>query len=284
MEREIPRSHIAKHQNAGKKIHHRVLHNGQDAAGKFDNYDAAKKRASQYRGQMKKQGYDHKGVKVHHYVSEENQMKTYFEFRDQIDSYTIELDDLEEDTQLDEAPKGTVHHVSFTFKDKSGKGTANATHKLYAPSKDHAERWTTKKHGNKPGFKITRIKDTKISEDSQLDELSKKTLGSYVKKASDDAVVKSALSVGDKGGKRWKATLKRLKGIHKASDRLAKEDTEISEISQKLIDHYREKAHRDKKQREKGREMAFAKSTGRAKINPPESRAYHSKANVYKGK
>lgn len=67
---EIQKRHIEKHKAAGKKVYHRVLHNGRDAGGKTDNHEEAKKIASQYRGKMKKQGYNHSGVKVHHYIEE----------------------------------------------------------------------------------------------------------------------------------------------------------------------------------------------------------------------
>lgn len=262
MEREIPRSHIAKHQAAGKKIHHRVLHNGADAAGKFDSYDAAKKRASQYRGQMKKQGYNHKGVKVHHYVSEGNQMKTFFEFRDEVDAYTINLDDLEEAykpevlARMKKNYKGKHPHKIHTVS-SAGKGKIT----VVTNSGDKHELTAKDTNGKMPktGTHINDWKPGAVKEDvEQIDELSKKTLGSYVKKASDDAVVKSALSVGDKGGKRWKATLKRLKGIHKASDKLTKEDSQLDELSKKTLQRYKTKASLDShKQQTNAADNAF---------------------------
>ena len=65
----------------------------------------------------------------------------------------------------------------------------------------------------------------------------------------------------------------------------------VNEISQSTIDSYREKSHaepfhpagsRKRKNREDGSQLAYDKSTGRAKQNPPESRGYKSNANVYK--
>lgn len=66
----IPLSHVKKHIDAGNTVKYHVLHNGKDAAGKFDDYESAKKGASAYRGRMKKQGYDHSGVAIHPVVEE----------------------------------------------------------------------------------------------------------------------------------------------------------------------------------------------------------------------
>ena len=55
-----------------------------------------------------------------------------------------------------------------------------------------------------------------------LDEISKKTLGSYVKKASDDRA-QNALNVGKSGKMNFKG-LKRSAGIRKAVNRLTKEE------------------------------------------------------------
>ena len=70
----------------------------------------------------------------------------------------------------------------------------------------------------------------KLSEEfEQLDELSKKTLGSYVKKASEDAAGSAAYAMQTKGqgpGKPLEKSFKRLKGVAKAADKLTKEEFE----------------------------------------------------------
>jgi hypothetical protein len=71
----IPLSHVKKHTDAGKTVKYHVLHNGRDAAGRFDDYESAKKGAAAYRSQMRKRGFDHKGVAVHPVVSEELDFK-----------------------------------------------------------------------------------------------------------------------------------------------------------------------------------------------------------------
>lgn len=61
----------------------------------------------------------------------------------------------------------------------------------------------------------------------QIDEISKKKLGQYLKKASDDMAMKA-----DKAGREGKhagfVTYKRRQGVHKAIDRLAKEELDIA--------------------------------------------------------
>jgi hypothetical protein len=77
----------------------------------------------------------------------------------------------------------------------------------------------------------------------QIDEISKKTLSSYVKKATGDAVTKAykAGDVRDKdSGKNYMKALGRQIGISKATDRLTKEESELEEKlvgGQKKLDH-----------------------------------------------
>jgi hypothetical protein len=80
-------------------------------------------------------------------------------------------------------------------------------------------------------FKILRGKK-KVNEDEQLDELSKKTLGSYAKKATDDVSYHSFQAGNEVGRgrnetslKQYKKAMSRQAGVDKAIDRLTKEDT-----------------------------------------------------------
>ena len=89
-------------------------------------------------------------------------------------------------------------------------------------------------------YSLEDIQDFMVSEDfEQLDEISKATLGSYVKKASDDAAQKQGLATANSpfvvGGKYGNAEVsnaahvksqKRLAGISKATDKLTKEQVE----------------------------------------------------------
>jgi hypothetical protein len=86
-------------------------------------------------------------------------------------------------------------------------------------------------------------------ESVELDEISKKTLGSYVKKASDD-MANNAYNLGardplkDKGS--WAKSFKRRAGIAKATDRLTKEEVELDESITRMSDA-RLKFHATKK-------------------------------------
>lgn len=76
--------------------------------------------------------------------------------------------------------------------------------------------------------------DINLDEDIQLDEISKKTLGSYIKKSSAygagaASVVGATASKGNIDKSAARKLSNRLKGISKATDRLTKEDTNIEE-------------------------------------------------------
>lgn len=109
-----------------------------------------------------------------------------------------------------------------------------------------------------------------VTED-QLDEISKTTLGSYVKKAADDAVYHANVSgfeAGEiEGGRKAKGKLphgntsdagkvekKRTAGISKAVNRLVKENTveDTEQIDEISLGNYRNKAKIDRANRELG--------------------------------
>jgi hypothetical protein len=81
-----------------------------------------------------------------------------------------------------------------------------------------------------------------IKEDEQLDEVSKKTLGSYVKKASDDATKHSYMAAKTGDLDTAAKASKRIRGIAKATDKLTKEDftadelARIDEIAQSIFE------------------------------------------------
>jgi hypothetical protein len=89
-------------------------------------------------------------------------------------------------------------------------------------------------------------KDVQKEEVEELDELSKKTLGSYVKKAAGDAVTKAyrAGDVRDKdSGKNYMKALGRQIGISTATSKLTKEEVEeLDELSKKTLGSYVRKA------------------------------------------
>jgi len=81
-----------------------------------------------------------------------------------------------------------------------------------------------------------------IKEDEQLDEVSKSTLGSYVKKASDDATKHSYMAAKTGDLDTAAKASKRIRGIAKATDKLTKEDftadelARIDEIAQSIFE------------------------------------------------
>ena len=118
-------------------------------------------------------------------------------------------------------------------------------------------------------------------EAEQIDELSKKTLASYINKSTQNAVARGIDYGYSKDSKDSANALKKLpnrvQGIKKATDKLTKEEAEqIDEISAKTIDRYREQSHRKEypgpkgskkyEKRARGSIMAFNKLTGRAKV------------------
>ena len=141
-------------------------------------------------------------------------------------------------------------------------------------------------------------------EAEQIDELSKKTLGSYVKKASHDVATKSAATgryaerankeeddrkkTGDYSGyrqgrkdnetadKMFGKSWKRRQGIAKATDKLTKEET-INEISAKVKAAYARKAD---KEVTRTNTMGVAKRTGGVGIEDAKRKMDNRKAGI----
>jgi hypothetical protein len=97
--------------------------------------------------------------------------------------------------------------------DKRQKGISKATDKL------------TKEEFALEDYSLEELEDFMMSEEfEQLDELSRKTLGSYVKKATTNAIISGeALGKGEKWSKSGQIASKREKGIGKAVDKLTKD-------------------------------------------------------------
>jgi hypothetical protein len=95
---------------------------------------------------------------------------------------------------------------------------------------------------------------TTKEEVEQIDELSKKTLGSYVKKASRNLAGREYKRGAEKDAStsNLQKSYKRDMGITKAVDKLTKEEVELDEVSQETLRNYHAKAALDlKKKREK---------------------------------
>ena len=137
----------------------------------------------------------------------------------------------------------------------------------------------------KAGIEKATDKITK-EEAENLDELSKKTLGTYVKKATGSAVGLGAITTAQAMSSKGKADpddkrqlRNRMTGVSRATDRLTKEETDLNEISRDLATRaaqgFADKAdaaHNKKdyagfKKGEAARKMAIAKVQGRAKVS-----------------
>jgi hypothetical protein len=155
---------------------------------------------------------------------------------------------------VNEALKGNQHKIDAN---KNGKIDAQDFKKLRGeetPGKGEKHNY---KHdmmksevadGNKANFK-----QNMKEEAEQIDELSKKTLGSYVTKASDKAATHTGAAAhygsGGTGNNPAKMAVhqaiatKRKMGIQKAVDKLTKEEVEqIDELSSTTLQSYRTKA------------------------------------------
>jgi hypothetical protein len=94
-------------------------------------------------------------------------------------------------------------------------------------------------------FKLLRAKKEVKEESEQIDELSKDTLGNYVKRATNQAIVKSLANPSDKSDD-MKTIDKREKGVRLAVSKLTKEDQDfINELNKSTLGSYVNKSAKD---------------------------------------
>jgi len=149
-----------------------------------------------------------------------------------LDAHDFKLLRKEEAEELDE---GKMKELSMDLKDMSH----DEFHKQYGKPKSHYDPTNFKKPVE-PGKGMDRAKALaqrgmqslskeeveRIEEKlTQLDELSKGTLGSYVKRSANQAIVKSLANPKDDSDD-MKTIAKREKGINLATSKLAKEEVE----------------------------------------------------------
>ncbi len=142
-----------------------------------------------------------------------------------------------EETQLDELSKDKKNSYITAALDDIKYQRRTQADAILKGKNDTAKKSGLKIHNRREGI------NRAVSEET-LNELSKKTLGSYIKKASSNLDMnshKAALNyaaskrIGDVADQKavWqdKETIKRRKGIDRAADKLAKEETQLDEIS-----------------------------------------------------
>jgi hypothetical protein len=158
-----------------------------------------------------------------------------------LEDYSVEeLEDFmmsEDFEQLDEISKKTLgsyvtkahdqlmkHTASVNF--KSGRGDSDVLSYTHEPT-------TARKTANRTKGVATAIGKLTKEEVEELDELSKATLGSYVKKAAVDAAVHTDKFGRGGAGVTYSNTAgvadRRLKGVSKAVNKLTKEEIELEE-------------------------------------------------------
>lgn len=150
----------------------------------------------------------------------------------------VELDEISNDlaNRADRMRTNRQHAAYDTSQEAGEKSSikAAATHKLVtntiarnqAITANKSQIKTVKESFDIEDYSVEELEDFMMSEEfEQLDELSKKTLGSYVKKATTNAIISGeALGKGEKWSKSGQIASKREKGIGKAVDKLTKED------------------------------------------------------------
>ncbi len=139
---------------------------------------------------------------------------------------------LDEEEQIDEISKKTL----ASYSDKAVRQTyGNQPH-----GKDALRKRTNREQGVKAAYNKFFGYKTKVpaTEETQIDELSKSTLGSYVKKAAGHAAGSAAVSAAIASSSKGEAPAKtkrdlrnRLTGISKATDKLTKESRKTEALA-----------------------------------------------------
>lgn len=169
-----------------------------------------------------------------------------------LDAHDFKLLRKEEAEELDE---GKMKELAMDLKDMSH----DEFHKQYGHPKHHYDPTNFKKPVE-PGKGMDRAKALaqrgmqslskeeveRIEEKlAQIDELSKDTLGNYIKRSANQAIIKSLANPKDDSDD-MKTIAKREKGINLATSKLAKEEVEqIDELSKKTLGSYVNKAAKD---------------------------------------
>jgi hypothetical protein len=148
--------------------------------------------------------------------------------------------DRNESVELDEISKATLRKVGGQMLRKGLSDDPKADKHM-----KYANLASAKLYPNQYKNSPLKAKVNATEEVESLDELSKKTLGSYVKKAAGDAVTKAyrAGDVRDKdSGKNYMKALGRQIGISTATSKLAKEEVELDEVSTATLQRYKSAA------------------------------------------
>jgi hypothetical protein len=199
-------------------------------------------------------------VTVKHYTDD----FTHFKHKDKLAPKMESVEQIDEINHRESGTKGIVHLKKFPKKGEHMDFYDTNGDKKYGQVRSVNPRASTMHIKNHETGKVHKL-DVRYSSESfdysslsesqlkylvdhmeELDELYKKTLGSYIKKAKTDmAIAGHAMSSDDKiiRTKSLKRYLKRDTGINKAVDKLTKEEVELIESSLNLPHPYRRDLH-----------------------------------------
>ena len=169
---------------------------------------------------------------------------------------------LKEDISIDEASRAETGELFKSLVDRAHASSEAGNHtqaKRHLANAQTARYGILAKHMNKHQASFDKYKELKHSytnsdepvREETLDELSKNTLGMYVKKAARDAAHKSAMAQAysqnfDKSIDMDRIANRRKKGIDKAVNKLTSEEAEeLDELSNKLLNRYSKKAEKE---------------------------------------
>ena len=156
----------------------------------------------------------------------------------------------EEVEQIDELSKETLKKY-IPVADRQGLRARNS--ETINKQTGHGSDWDTKEYGKmadkrekgvkaalRKVYRKNQLGEDVLEEVEPLDELSKETLGSYINNAHHDATVAVADPEYYKRSRGHTADVlvKRMKGIKKATDKLTKEEVELSELDTKTYKSY----------------------------------------------
>jgi hypothetical protein len=156
-----------------------------------------------------------------------------------------------EEVELDEVSTATLQRYKSAASKAMDRASDSAIDKMLGSKDSQSVDISKEKKTMDKRSKGVSLASNKLAKEEfeQIDELSKKTLGSYVKKAAGDAVTKAyrAGDVRDKdSGKNYMKALGRQIGISTATSKLAKEEVEeLDELSKKTLGSYVKKASRN---------------------------------------
>ena len=145
----------------------------------------------------------------------------------------------EEVESINELSKKTMlSYVDKALRDKRRTDRAHGaeSNKPYSTSAAGKSDFSIKQLGKESDKRhkgiVTATKKLAKEEVEQIDELSKKTLGSYIKKSAEKVHKSSFMAAKDKpenAAKHGMDSYKRIEGIRKATDKLTKEEVELEE-------------------------------------------------------